>query len=187
MVIATARYWRKSTCGDSTFIIQQEIDLFLTSSTLRRARQASVAAVLACCASLVQAHGDVTPQAVDTKELTPVGATWRAENPYRGDTKAVAVGSSAYNQNCARCHGLEAISGGIAPDLRKLDRDCAGLADAKRKASCVAEMDEYYVGKVRRGVTRNGAVYMPPFEGILNQEAVWAIKAYLETRREKPL
>ena len=35
--------------------------------------------------------------------------------------------------------------------------------------------------------TRNGAVYMPPFEGILNQEATWAIKAYLETRREKPL
>lgn len=28
---------------------------------------------------------------------------------------------------------------------------------------------------------------MPPFEGILNQEAMWAIKAYLETRREKPL
>ena len=43
-----------------------------------------------------------------------------------------------------------------------------------------------YRGKtVRRGRTRNGAVYMPPFEGILNQEAVWSIKAYLETRREK--
>ena len=97
------------------------------------------------------------------------------------------MGSSAYNQNCARCHGLEAISGGITPDLRKLDGDCASLKDAKRKTACVSEMDEYYAGKVRRGVTRNGAVYMPPFEGTLNQEAVWAIKAYLETRREKPL
>jgi hypothetical protein len=27
---------------------------------------------------------------------------------------------------------------------------------------------------------------MPPFEGILQQEAVWAIKAYLETKRVKP-
>ena len=27
----------------------------------------------------------------------------------------------------------------------------------------------------------------PPFEGILNQEAMWSIKAYLETRRERPL
>jgi len=24
---------------------------------------------------------------------------------------------------------------------------------------------------------------MPPFEGVLNQEAVWAIKTYLESRR----
>jgi cytochrome c-550 PedF len=147
----------------------------------------TLACVLAACAHVAQAHGDVTPQAVDTKELPPLGASWKAENPYRGNVKAISVGSSAYNQNCARCHGLEAISGGIAPDLRKLDNDCAGLQDAKRKSSCVAEMDEYFAGKVRRGVTRNGAVYMPPFEGMLNQEAVWAVKSYLETRREKPL
>lgn len=145
------------------------------------------AAVLVLASSLSFAHGDVTPQAVDTKELPTVGATWRAENPYRGNAKAVTVGTSAYNQNCARCHGLEAISGGIAPDLRKLDADCVSLKDAQKKNACVAEMDTYYVGKVRRGVTRNGAVYMPPFEGTLNQEAVWAIKSYLETRREKPL
>jgi len=25
---------------------------------------------------------------------------------------------------------------------------------------------------------------MPPFEGVFNQEAMWAIKTYLETRRE---
>ena len=90
-------------------------------------------------------------------------------------------------QNCARCHGLEAISGGIAPDLRKLDNDCASLKDTVKKAACVKEMDGYFIGKVRRGVSRNGAVYMPPFDGILQQEAVWAIKSYLETRREKPL
>jgi cytochrome c-550 PedF len=135
----------------------------------------------------VWAHGDVTPQAVDTKELPLLGADWRADNPYRAQPKAVTIGSSAYNQNCARCHGLEAISGGIAPDLRKLDNDCATQNDAVKKASCVKEMDGYFIGKVRRGVTRNGAVYMPPFDGVLQQEAVWAIKSYLETRREKPL
>jgi mono/diheme cytochrome c family protein len=48
-------------------------------------------------------------------------------------------------------------------------------------------MDGFYVAAVRRGKVRNGAVYMPPFDGILSQEAVWAVKAYLETRREKPL
>jgi len=87
----------------------------------------------------------------------------------------------------ARCHGLEAISGGIAPDLRKLDNECATLKDAARKNSCASATDEYCAGQVRRGVSRNGAVYMPPFEGILQQEALWAIKSFLETRREKPL
>ncbi len=132
------------------------------------------------------AHGDVTPQAVNTKGLPPLGEQWASENPYRGNKAAIDVGSSAFAQNCARCHGIDAISGGIAPDLRMLDRDCMTLADAK-KASCIKENDEYYKVTVLKGRVRNGAVYMPPFEGILQQEAVWAIKAYLETRRtDKP-
>ncbi len=132
-------------------------------------------------------HGDVTPQAVDTRELPQLGEQWKTENPFRKNEKAIVVGSSAYNQNCARCHGLEAISGGIAPDLRKIDNDCVSLKDVARKAICVKENDEFYANSVRRGKVRNGAVYMPPFEGILSQEATWAIKAYLETRREKGL
>lgn len=148
------------------------------------------AALVAACAGLANvalAHGDVTPQAVDTRELPQLGADWRAENPFKKNDIAVRIGSSAYNQNCARCHGLEAVSGGIAPDLRKMDNDCASLKDERRKNACVKEIDEYYLTSVRRGKVRNGAVYMPPFEGMLNQEAMWAIKAYLETRREKPL
>ena len=49
------------------------------------------------------------------------------------------------------------------------------------------DWDDYFLGVVRRGRTRNGAVDMPPYEGILSQEAMWSIKAYLETRREKAL
>jgi len=159
------------------------------SSLARRLAPAAVLAALALATGLALAHGDVTPQAVDTKELPTLGDKWLADNPYRtnANDKATKIGSSAYNQNCARCHGLEAISGGIAPDLRKLDNDCAGLKDAKKKTACVAEIDEYFTTSVRRGKVRNGAVYMPPFEGTLNQEAIWSIKAYLETRREKPL
>jgi mono/diheme cytochrome c family protein len=51
----------------------------------------------------------------------------------------------------------------------------------------VTENDQYFLTTVRNGRSRNGAVYMPPFEGTLNQEAMWAIKSYLETRREKPM
>jgi len=146
-----------------------------------------VAALLCGAAFAAAAHGDVTPQAVDTKGLPALGEAWRAENPYRKNDVAIKIGSSAYNQNCARCHGIEAVSGGIAPDLRMLDRDCATQKDAQKKTACVKEMDDYYAGVVRKGRTRNGAVYMPPFEGTLSQEAVWSIKSYLETRREKPL
>jgi len=167
--------------------------LVITFAGMRRRspRQAAARALLALAAALVgagaAAHGDVTPQAVDTKGLAPLGEAWLAENPYRKNDVAIKIGSSAFNQNCARCHGLEAISGGIAPDLRKLDNDCAPMKDDKKKSACVKEMDDYYLGSVRRGKVRNGAVYMPPFEGILNQEAMWAVKAYLETRRERPL
>ena len=138
-------------------------------------------------AAAAWAHGDVTPQAVDTAALPSLGSERRVENPFRGNGAAIKVGTSAYNQNCARCDGIEAISGGIAPDLRKLDNECASLKDAKRKSACVKEIDEFYFSTVRAGRTRNGAVYMPPFEGVMNQEAIWAIKSYLETRRDKPL
>src|SRR5215207_10583709 len=144
-------------------------------------------ALAACVAApMAQAHGDVTPQAVDTSALPKLGEQWRAENPYRGNEAAIKIGTSGYNQNCARCHGLEAISGGVAHDLRKLDGECATLKDAGRRAACVKEIDEFFVSTVRAGRSRNGAVYMPPFEGVMNQEAIWSIKAYLETRREKP-
>ncbi len=119
----------------------------------------------------VFAHGDVVPQAVDTTGLKSLGADFQQANPYRKDKTAIRIGDSAYNQNCARCHGLGAVSGGIAPDLRFLEPG--------------DDMDEFFIGKVRNGVTRNGAVYMPPFEGMLTQEAMWAIRAWLETVHEE--
>jgi cytochrome c-550 PedF len=139
-------------------------------------------------AMAVMAHGDVVPQAVDTHTLPQLGAKWLDANPYNEQSparkEALRIGTSAYNQNCARCHGLEAISGGISPDLRKIDSDCTGLADAVKKAACFKEMDDYFISTVRRGRVRDGRVYMPPFEGTLTQEAIWTIRSYIETRRE---
>jgi cytochrome c-550 PedF len=143
----------------------------------------AVAAAAAVTTSLFAvAHGNVTPQGVDTTGLPVLGDKWRDENPYKDNKLALKIGSSAYNQNCARCHGLEAVSGGIAPDLRMLDRDCVGMRNETKKA-CYKEIDRYFLTSIRGGKVRNGAVYMPPFEGVFNQEAMWAIKTYLETRR----
>jgi cytochrome c-550 PedF len=151
-----------------------------------KARSLFPSLMLAAWAALslpAHAHGDVTPQPVDTKTLPTLGDKWLNANPYSSNAEAQKIGSSAFGQNCARCHGLEAISGGIAPDLRKLDRDCMTMKVEAKKKACFKDNDEYFVTSVRHGKVRNGAVYMPPFEGILNQEAVWAIKSYLETRR----
>ena len=123
----------------------------------------------ALTATQALAHGDVTPQAVDTTGLKPVGTEWLASNPYRKNETAIHIGASAFNQNCARCHGLGAISGGIAPDLRYLPEGNEG--------------DEIFLNRIRHGSTRDGRVYMPPFEGIFSQEAMWAIRAWLETVR----
>ena len=115
-------------------------------------------------------HGSVTPQKVDTSSLKQLGDEWVSENPYStDDPNAVEVGRSGYGENCARCHGLDVISGGIAPDLRELPE----------------YEDEYFIGKVMSGVTRNGNVYMPSFAEVLNQEAIWAIRTYTMDRRAK--
>ena len=118
-------------------------------------------------------HGDVTPQAVDTEGLEPTGEEFLEENPYRlagGEQYelAIQIGASGYNQNCARCHGLEAISGGIAPDLRVLEDGLFG--------------DEWYMERVRKGYSQNGAYKMPPFQDLLSQEAMWAIRSYIENQ-----
>lgn len=117
-------------------------------------------------------HGAVTPQAIDDSTLPKLEAEWAEMNPYRdlGDDVKVEVqrvGSSAYNQNCARCHGLGGVSGGIAPDLRMLEADYDG--------------DEWYSYRVREGAVRNGAVYMPKMAEHLSQETLWAIRTWLES------
>ncbi|QXI65965.1 Quinohemoprotein alcohol dehydrogenase ADH-IIG (plasmid) [Paracoccus marcusii] len=119
------------------------------------------------------AHGDTAPMAVDTTGLPDLPEEMATENPWReADPEimftAVEIGAKGYNSNCARCHGLEAISGGLAPDLRYLEANDFG--------------DEWYVDRVLNGYHQNGAVKMPPFGDILSQEAIWAIRTYVETR-----
>jgi cytochrome c-550 PedF len=123
--------------------------------------------------SMALAHGDVAPQPMDTESLPDVGEEWLIENPYRslGDDvwqKAIEIGDSGYNQNCARCHGLGVVSGGLAPDLRYLEAEEYG--------------DEWYVERFQLGYTQNGITKMPAFGDLLGQKAAWAIRTYIETR-----
>jgi cytochrome c-550 PedF len=155
---------------------------------MKTARTWIAALTLALAGSSAFAHGDMAPQAVDTHTLPKLGEKALETNPYAvtgsnptANGEAVRIGSSAYNANCARCHGLEAKSGGIAPDLRKLNADCGDMK--KPDKACMAEMDQYFYSTVMQGRTRDGRVYMPPFKEIFTQEAVWAIRSYVDTRQ----
>lgn len=125
----------------------------------------------------VLAHGDVAPQPVNTDALPDVGEEWLTENPYRAEKAgeetwraALHIGDSGYNQNCARCHGLGAVSGGLAPDLRFLEAAEYG--------------DEWFAERFQHGYTQDGTTKMPAFGEVLGQKAGWAIRTYIETRPE---
>ena len=109
--------------------------------------------------------GDEAPAKVDTAGLKPLGDKWIDKSPYTGDKKAIEIGADAYNQNCARCPGLEMITGGIAPDLRKVPKDQEG--------------DDLFSKRMQEGAERNGVTMMPKFAGLLPQEELWAIRAFM--------
>ena len=108
--------------------------------------KALTTAALLGTAGLVMAHGNVTPQPVDTGNLPVLGDEILAENPFRqggshGDANALAVeiGESAY--------------AGTEWD------------------------DEYYMGRVQNGTDRG----MPSWKKTLEQNAIWAIRTYVES------
>lgn len=129
------------------------------------------APLLLAAPATILAHGDGAPAPVDTTGLEPLGSDDKDKNPYKGNAKAIEIGASGYNKNCARCHGLDAKSGGMAPDLRELDQDDA--------------TDVYWLNRVRGGAQRDGRYRMPPFGEILSQEAIWAIRTYVESEAAK--
>ena len=127
-----------------------------------------IAIVLAGAAGLAMAHGNVTPQPVNTGNLPSLGDEVRMENPFREGnelseyySEAVKVGESAYAGNCAGCHGIRAMSGGLTPDLRELTE----------------WDDEYFITRVRNGTDRG----MPSWKKSLDQNAMWAIRTYVES------
>lgn len=125
------------------------------------------AAFVVTSSSMAFAHGDGAPQPVDTTGLKPLGEAILSANPYREDATAIQIGASGYNSNCARCHGLEGKSGGMAPDLRALEP--------------TDDNDGWFMTRVLFGAKAGDRVKMPPFEGLMSQEAIWAIRTYIDS------
>ncbi|MGQ0697862.1 MAG: PQQ-dependent dehydrogenase, methanol/ethanol family [Panacagrimonas sp.] len=83
----------------------------------------------------------------------------------KADEKTLARGAELYIQNCAMCHGLNAVGGGVLPDLRYLTPDKHAIF-----AGIVAG------AKADRG--------MPSFAGRFSAEDVEAIRQYIIQRSQ---
>ncbi len=70
---------------------------------------------------------------------------------------------------------MQAISAGLAPDLREIDSHGTGMANATRRKGCFAKMDGICVAEVLVV-----AVFSCHHLVTLNQEAIGTVRAYLE-------
>jgi mono/diheme cytochrome c family protein len=93
------------------------------------------------------------------------------EKPGGRASKVEYEGWRQYMVHCARCHGDDAVAGVMAPDLR---------ASVTKGAVDAASFHEV-VSTGRRGKG------MPGFKGVLSDEQIDAIFAYVNARAQKRL
>lgn len=123
---------------------------------------------------------------VDSSALPALADPDSDHNPYRGNARAIAIGREAFNQSCAGCHGVDAnASRSPAPDLRRIGRGCARVADPALQRRCHSDADYYFRSTVEKGKIKLGVQHMPAWKGVLSTELIWAIRSYIETARER--
>ncbi|KAA3654168.1 MAG: cytochrome C [Proteobacteria bacterium] len=118
---------------------------------------------------------------VDSSALPAIADREGETNPYRNDPHAITVGRAAFNQSCAVCHGIDAdASRSPAPDLRRISRSCGRVPEPDLKHRCQTDADVYFRSTVEKGKIKLGVEHMPPWEGILSTELIWAIRSFVE-------
>ena len=80
-------------------------------------------------------------------------------------SETVMLGAITYARRCSMCHGAEAASGGLAPDLRY---------------SQPAVVDRYEAIVLGGALSNRG---MPSFKGYVTEAELAAIKTYVLTQR----
>lgn len=93
-----------------------------------------------------------------------------AEDAMIVSAAASEEGHSLFNQNCAHCHGLNAITGLSERNLRRL---LVRYGD---------KMPTVFRTTVTRGRTDKG---MPSWDGVLGEDVISRIYSYLETVQDK--
>ncbi len=106
------------------------------------------------------------PKAIEgpAAELSKVPPWARSlQNPYAGESEAIAAGRKLYGQHCAPCHGSEARGQDRAPDLHLPEIQNAPAGSL------------FWI--LRNGRIRKG---MPSWSRLPDQQ-LWQIVAYLQT------
>lgn len=147
-------------------------------------RLCMAALLLACATAWAQ---DLSMQALppktDLSGLAPLGDKWLDTNPYRGNAEVVATGRALFNESCAVCHGTDGNPANQpGPNLLRLHRGCQKVDDAELLKRCLSDVDHYFTKSVRHGKRVLDVQHMPPWEGVMSQEGVWAIKSFIEAR-----
>ena len=121
---------------------------------------------------------------IDTSGLPPIEDKSTDYNPYRGNADVLAVGRDAFNQVCARCHGIDADASRMpAPDLRRVGVGCTRLVPGKWKRRCESDADFYFKQSVEEGKVKVGIRHMPRWKDVLSTELIWAIRSFVESAR----
>ena len=110
----------------------------------------------------VVSRGIVNTYALSSQPITPAWVRQRLASrpePY-GEREDL------YHRWCARCHGARAVASGVIADLRR----------------SVGRLGDGFEPVVRGGIPALG---MPAFEGILDDDQVHGLRAYLEARAEE--
>ena len=92
-----------------------------------------------------------------------VGTVLLGMAPVRAQS-AADTGREVYAEHCAQCHGERLIATGAAPDLKQL------------RAEQKPHFDE---------IVRNGKGQMPAWEGMIPDEEIGQIWAYIRSRAER--
>ncbi len=90
-------------------------------------------------------------------------------NPFGSD--AAVAGAVVFKTNCAACHGDNGLGDG--PASQALDPRPANLAALNQKAG-----DDYLYWRINTGVTSTA---MPAWKGVLGDEQIWELVAFIRT------
>lgn len=142
-------------------------------------------ALLALCANAFAADPSMQAEKpkTDLTALPALGERWLESNPYRGNPAVIATGRALFNESCALCHGTDGNpKNQPGPNLLRLHRGCQKVSEPDLLKRCLSDVDHYFAKSVRHGKRVLDVQHMPPWEGVMPQEGVWAIKTFIEAR-----